>query len=372
MASRAPLGPPHPVYRMKNRIVVILLAATIALILPGCGEGYAEVADVPAPETAAPLPVEVEMPRTADIYAKYQTTSAITADAEAEVLARVPGEVVEILVEEGERVEAGEILARLDGERARLEMLQAKANLEMTAKEYERFVRLHERGLVSASAFESLKFDLDALKATYELKRLNYDYTAIRATIAGVIAARHIKLGWRVDAGDPIFRIANTSRLIADLQIPQSELGKFSSGLGAVIQVDALPDRKFSATIARISPTIDMQNGTFRATVYIDNRDGILAPGMFSRFSIAYEKHAAALLIPSDALVREDNEDVVYVVEDGAASRRHVTVGIQSNGMSEILGGLGEDEPVVVTGHGSLRDGSKVFASNPASENIAG
>lgn len=357
---------------MNNRIVIVALAAVIALVLPGCGVGEAKVADVSAPETQAPLPVEVATPRTIDIYATYQTTAVITADAEAEVLAHVPGEIVEILVEEGAQVNEGQVLARLDGDRARLEMLQAKANLEMATREYERFVSLHEKGIVSASAFESLKFDLDALKANYELKRLNYDYTMIRATIPGVIATRHIKLGWRVNIGDPLFRIANTTRLVADLSIPQSELGKFSSGLGTVIQVDAMPLQKFSATVARISPTIDTQTGTFRATVYIENDDGLLAPGMFSRFSVAYEKHAGALVIPTDALVREDNKNVVYVVQDGAASRRHVTVGIESNGMSEILSGLAENEQIVVTGQGSLRDGSKVLASQMASDSIAG
>jgi RND family efflux transporter MFP subunit len=356
---------------MKNRIVLLALGAVIVLALPGCGVGEAKVTESSVPEPQAPLPVEVVLARTSDIFATYETTAVLAADAEAEALARVAGEVVEILVEEGTRVEEGQVLARLDGDRARLEMLQAKANLEMAEREYDRVRRLHEKGLVSASAFETLKFDVDALQAQYELQRLDYNYTAIRATIPGVVAARHIKLGWRVNAGDPLFRIANVTRLAADLSIPQSELGKFAGGLPADIEVDAMPQSNFRATVARISPTIDARTGTFRATVYVDNREGLLAPGMFSRFSISYEKHPDALVIPSDALVREDNENVVYVIEDGAASRRQVTVGIESNGVSEILNGLAKDEQIVVTGQGSLRDGSKVLASQ-ASGGIAG
>ena len=75
---------------------------------------------------------------------------------------------------------------------------------------------------------------------------------------------------------------------------------------GASVRVDAMPETAFTATIERISPTIDARNGTFRATAYIDNADGHLAPGMFGRFDIAYEMHADALVIPAAALVRED------------------------------------------------------------------
>lgn len=350
---------------MKIRIVVASLAALITLVLPGCGEGIAKSTASQQAESTAPLPVEVAMPRIADIYAVYDTTAAIGADAEAGVVARVAGEVVEILVEEGDKVRKGQLLARLDGERLRLEMLQAKAMLEMTTREYERSSRLRERGLISASAVEALKFDMDALRASYEMKRLAYDYTSIRATIAGVVASRDIKLGWRVNAGDPAFKIADTSQLVADLHIPQSELAKFSAGIGAVIEVDAIPGRSFDATVARISPTVDTQKGTFRATVYIDNPDGLLAPGMFGRFHVAYEKHAAALVIPSVALLREDNQDVVYVVQDGTAHRNRVRVGIETGGMTEIVDGLAGTHPIVVTGHGSLRDSSKVFEAEP-------
>ena len=113
---------------------------------------------------------------------------------------------------------------------------------------------------------------------------------------------------------------------------------------------------------------IDAKTGTFRATAYIDNEDGALAPGMFGRFSIAYEKHENALLVPRNAVLREDDQVVVYVVEDGAASRRAVKLGIEAAGEVEVLDGLSEDDQVVVTGHGSLRDGSRVLAAKAAQQ----
>ncbi|MEE8625478.1 MAG: efflux RND transporter periplasmic adaptor subunit, partial [Acidiferrobacterales bacterium] len=213
-----------------KRIGVVATTAIITASLSACGVGEAKVADPAEIAAATPLPVEVSTPQIADIFATYQTTTTITSDSEAPVLARVSGEVVEILVEEGDEVEKGQVLARLDGDRLRLQMLQAKANLEKTSKAYERYVQLHERGLVSASIFEGLKFDMDALNASYELKRLSYSYTTIRAPISGVVSSRNIKLGQHLMAGAPAFKIIDTSKLIAYLRIPQIELSKISAG----------------------------------------------------------------------------------------------------------------------------------------------
>ncbi|MFQ6004566.1 MAG: efflux RND transporter periplasmic adaptor subunit [Woeseia sp.] len=355
-----------------KRLGLLAIVTSSAASLSACGVGQAKVTDQAETAAATPLPVAVSLPQKADIFAMYHSTTTITSDDEAPVLARVSGEVVEILVEEGDRVDEGQILARLDGERLKLQMLEARANLEKTRKAYERYVRLHERGLVSASTFEGLKFDLDALHASYELKRLNYNYTRIRAPIAGVISSRDIKLGQHVMAGSPAFKITNTVKLVAYLHIPQSELSKISAGDAVRVRVDAMPEVEFDATIARVSPTIDPRNGTFKATAAIENTDGYLAPGMFGRFKIAYEKHADALVIPGEALIEEDNESVVYVVSNGSANRRVVQIGIESNGLVEIIGGLDVNEPVVVIGQGALRDGARVLASSALRDGFAG
>ncbi len=93
---------------------------------------------------------------------------------------------------------------------------------------------------------------------------------------------------------------------------------------------------------------------------------------MFGRFNIAYEKHADALLIPAAALLEEDSETVVYVVNDGSASRRAIEIGIQSDGFVEVLNGLDANEQIVVTGQNGLRDGAKVQVSQDFQARITG
>jgi membrane fusion protein (multidrug efflux system) len=351
-------------------VLVLAMAANVALT--GCGVGEASITDEDAIQAATPVPVEIAYPYRSDIYASYEATAAIASDADAPVVARVAGELVALLVEEGDTVETGQVLARLDGERLRLEMLAAKANLSKARKEYQRNINLHERGLISASMFEGLKYELAALEASYELAALNYDYSNIRAPISGIVSAREIKPGQNINVNDVAFRITDTTELVSYLQIPQSQLPKFRAGQTATLQVASMPGVEFPASIVRISPTIDTRNGTFRATAIIENKNRELAPGMFGRFTIAYEKHSNALLVPADALLDEDEQSTVYVVNNGEVSRRFVETGIEADGKIEILGGLAENEQIVIIGHNGLRDGSKVLASSTLPDSFSG
>ncbi len=284
----------------------------------------------------------------------------------------IAGEVVELLVEEGDRVTEGQVLARLDGERNRLEMLSARADLVKARKDYRRNADLHARGLVSKSMFEGLEYDLAALEAAYELKKLNYEYSNIRATIDGVVSHRTIRPGQTLAVNDVAFRVTETSQLLAYLQIPQGDLHKFEAGQPATVKVAATADEEYPARISRISPTIDAENGTFRATVSIDNASGELAPGMFGRFAIGYERRANALLIPSGALLDEDEQATVYVVDGAEVTRRIVKTGVEADDRVEILDGLDDEDIIVVNGHSGLRDGSKVLASSARPQGVAG
>ena len=356
----------------RARPFISLLTIAAAALLSGCGVGEASAPDQAAINDATPVPVETSHPYRSDVYATYEATAAITSDADAPVVARVAGELIELLVEEGDNVEAGQVLAKLDGERLRLEMLVARASLARARKEYSRNKGLHERGLISASMFEGLEFELAALEANYKLKQLNYDYSNIRAPIDGIVSERKIKPGQNGNAGDVAFRITDTSELLADLKIPQAQLAKFQSGQAATIRVASMPDAKFEASIIRISPTIDTRSGTFRATVQIQNENGALAPGMFGRFSSAYDQHSDALVIPTAALLDDDEQATVFVVTDDEVVRRAVETGIRADGQIEILDGLSEHEQIVVVGHGGLRDGSKVLASSTLPDSFSG
>ncbi len=310
------------------------------------------------------IPVETSAATRADIYAMYSGTAPIEADAEAGVIAKVAGEVREILVEEGDDVKSGQLLARLDGDRLRLELMQSQANLRKAQRDHQRNVDLKDRSLISAGDFEKIKYEMDALEASYNLAKLELSYTEIRAPINGVIAERFVKVGNTINVNTITFQVTSLEPLIAYLHIPEREYRRIARGQTAVIAVDALQGSEFQATVARISPVVDPGTGTFKITVEVSDPTRRLKPGMFSRINIVYDMHPQALQVPRSAIIDEAGETSVFIVEDAKAVRRIITTGYANNGNIEIVAGLTGSEKIVVVGQAGLRDGSKVSIIN--------
>jgi len=336
-----------------------LILLGLSALVAGCGVGEAKVAAEPVEPEPAALPVSGVSVAVTDLYARFSATSTLTADGEAAVPARVAGEVVEILVEEGDTVVQGQLLARLDGQRLKLKAREAEARYRLRRSEFERQVELAERGLVSAAAFDSLKFEVDALHAAWQLEKLNHGYAEIRAPIGGVVASREITVGQHLEASDLAFRISDTSRLVAEIRIPQAELSRFAPGMPVTLVAEAAEPSSVDAVVDRISPTIDRETGTFRMTSYVDNENAALAPGMFVRLDVLYQKHENALALPASAIIEEDGEHVVYLVTEGRAERREVSLGARQKDLVQVIDGIRAGQTVVLH-PGGLRDGTPV------------
>lgn len=348
----------------RSALLRLVPLAVCFSLVTGCGVGEARIASAEPP--AAPLPVTGVSAYITDLYATYQATSTLNADRDAAVPARVSGEVVALLVEEGDRVVQGQLLARLDGQRLQLQVQQSAAEHTLRRTELRRQQRLHEHGLVSAASFDSLQYDVEALATALELDRLNYSYTEIRAPISGVVSSRAIKLGQYLKPGDLAFRISDTTQLVATVRVPQNELEHFRVELPLSLQVNAAGTREYPALIDRISPVVDRSDGTFRVTSYVDNADGELAPGMFARISVRYEKFADAVALPESAVMEEDGAFVVYVISNGQAERREIVPGVRDRGLVQIVAGVSAGDVVIKNGSTGVRDGTAVVAMNLA------
>ncbi len=334
----------------------------------GCSNGKAKEKDKEDAAADTSVPVEVQPLKRAPMLAVYSGTAPIEAHDEAEVVAKVGGEVREIYVEEGDTVTAGQVLARLDGDRLRLELAQTDANLRKLERDYNRQLELSQKGLVAKGTAENAKFDLDALRASYDSARLELSYTQIRAPISGVVSARHIKVGNTIKPNDPTFRVTNLDPLIAYVHVPEKEFRKIAAKQPAEVVVDALGGERFAGVIARISPTVDPQTGTFRAEVEVPDSTRHLKPGMFARVNIVYERRENALQLPRNAILDADGEQSVFVIAGDKAEQRRIKTGLANNGWVEVTEGLKGDERVVVVGQAGLKTGTvvKVVSATPA------
>jgi membrane fusion protein (multidrug efflux system) len=330
----------------------------LALLLAACqGESKGEEEKE---EDAPTIPVETSTPSRGDILAVYSGTAPVEAFADAQVIAKVGGEVRDIYVEEGDDVTAGQILARLDGDRLRFEAQQADANLLKLQRDFQRNLDLKERSLISAGDFEKIQYEMEALQATANLAKLELSYTEIRAPIDGVISQRYVKVGNTIDVNAPTFQVTSLEPLVSYLHVPEREYRQIEAGQTASIAVDALQGVRFEGTVARISPVIDPLTGTFKITIEVSDASRRLKPGMFGRVSIVYDRHENALQIPRNAIIQEAGEPAVFIVENDTARRQVVRTGYVEGSRVEILDGLQDGEQIVLVGQTGLKDGSKV------------
>ncbi len=311
-------------------------------------------------EASAAIPVEVAHVETGSIAAFFTGTATLEAEGDAAVVAKVGGVVKEILVEEGANVKAGQILAKLDDEKLAVQLAQAEANLHKLENDFHRNEELFDKKLVSAEVYQRAKFEYESQKAAFEMARLDHDYAVIRAPISGVVAERMIKVGNMVLPNTPTFRVTDFDPLLAVLHVPEREMSKLRVGQPASMIVDAIPGAEFSGRIARISPVVDPGTGTIKVTVEARDPSRQLKAGMFGRVNIVHDVHTNALLVPKGAVLAEDAESAIFVVQDSVAYRKVVKTGYVNGVHIEILEGLQAGEKIVTTGQGSLKDSSRV------------
>jgi membrane fusion protein (multidrug efflux system) len=338
-----------------------LLLASI-LLLAACKGGNGD-AEAKGPDGAdkgpEAVPVEVEAASRRAIAASYTGTAPLEPRAESQVVAKTSGVALQVLVEEGDAVRAGQVLARLDPDRAALQAAQSAAQMRKLEANFRRSQQLAEQQLVSAADFDQLRYDLENARAANRLANLELSYASVKAPISGVIAQRSIKPGNFVQINTPIFRIVDNSRLEATLNVPERELATLEAGQPVKLQVDALPGRTFDGTVDRVAPVVDAGSGTFRVIAAFDGVD-LLQPGMFGRIRIDYDQRADALVIPRAALLEGETDSAVYVVRDGKAVRVPVKLGYIDGAYAEVADGLEAGERVVTAGKVALRDGSAV------------
>ncbi|HEX7914627.1 efflux RND transporter periplasmic adaptor subunit [Rudaea sp.] len=386
--------------------VILACAALVSLSLTACSGGSPAQAkgtkDAKA-EVINAVPVEVARAARAEIAANYNGTATLTADHEAQVAAKTSGVLVKLFVEEGQSVKAGQVLAQLEQDTARAKLAQAEAQMRKADASFNYSEKAIQKQLIPQRDFDQAKYDMQNLRAAREEAALNLRFTTIVAPVDGVIAERSVKLGNLIQTNQNLFRIVGMDPLQAVLNVPERQLGILKSGQPVVLEADALPGRKFAGNILRIAPVVDSNSGTFRVTCEFHDQSGTLKPGMFGRIGIVYDQRADALTVPRSALVEEDGETAVFVVEkapdkpaddkkDGAkkdeakkpetkvadagkgdtkpvapglvAHRKLVKVGYSEGDKVEIRSGIEEGTQVITVGRNAVRDGTAVQVLN--------
>ncbi len=358
--SQAATSRPGRILPLALLAVALALGVTACKVKTGDGkDGGGKDGKEQADKAPEAVPVEVAKAERRSIAASYMGTAPLEARGEAQVVAKTSGIALAVLADVGQQVRAGQVLVRIDRDRATLQVAQSEAQVRKLEANYRRATQLAGQQMVSANDVDQLRYDLENARAAYRLARLELSYGAVTAPISGVVAARNIKPGNLVQINTPIFTIVDNSLLEATLNAPEREIEVLKAGQAVQLAVDALPGKSFEGRIDRVSPVVDSGSGTFRVVCAFDG-GGELQPGMFGRIRINYDQRADALAIPRNALLDDGSAPAVFTVRGGKAVRTELKLGYVDGEWVEVRDGLRAGDPVVVAGKAALREGSAV------------
>lgn len=307
------------------------------------------------------VPVKVVKVAEGEITSSLVFDSVLETESSVEIFAEASGIILEVMVEEGDRVVEGQILARMENEEERVDAEEAEARYEHQKVNYQRTKELHARKLINQQQYDNEKFDLEQSRLRFERAKIQLENTIVRSTVSGVVTEREAQAGRRVTNNRKLFSIMNLDELFASVNIPGQHLLSIEEGLPAVIDSELIEGVRYEAFVKLVSPIVDPSSGTFKAKVAVASLNGMpIYPGMFVNVRVIVDKAEDAVLIPKDAIVHEGDLKYIYKVKQGKAQKLLLHEGYSNVEYVQANSGVSEGEFVIVMGHSALKDGANV------------
>lgn len=236
-----------------------------------------------------------------------------------------------------------------------------KLNLEISKQEFEKQQSLYEKGGVTFSELKASESSYIKAKYSYDNALIQLSKLKITAPFDGVIVdLPYYTPGIKAETNQKMFQIMDYRNLYLDVNLPGKELGRVKVNQPVRVMNYTMPKDTLKGKITQVSPAIDPDTRSFKASLGIDNPDWLLRPGMFVKAEIVVASKDSAVVIPKDIITSSRDGKTVYVVDRGAARRRIISTGLENPESIEVTEGLKKDERLVVKGFETLRDRSKV------------
>lgn len=332
---------------------------------PGAAGAVAAGAAASAPAGA----VTVEAVQVAKASLPQTITAVGSLRSEESVMLRpeVAGRISSIQFKEGQRVQKGALLVKLDPSINDAEVLQAKANFTLAKSKYDRAVDLAKSNFISGQAKDEAENNLRVAEAAVTLAQAKLDKTTIRAPFSGVIGLRSVSTGDYVKEGADMVNLESIDLMKVDFRVPEIYLSQVQAGQTLSVALDAFPNKTYPGRVFAVNPLIDTAGRAVVIRAQVKNDDQTLRPGMFARVRLVTKDVGNALVIPEQAIVPQGDEQYVFRVLDNKAVRTRVETGQRRDARVEITKGLALTDIVIVAGQLKVRDGTPVTVLAPAS-----
>ncbi len=346
-------------------LTALLIAGLVAL--PGCRkQDSSSKPDPPAVQVAAV---------SGGTFARTLSgIGTLRAAQRVEIRPDAVGFIQEIGFERGRKVQAKEILFRIDSKElseqlagAEAELAALETRLGNARRTLERIRKLREQDATTVdevdqarTEYQTLVDQKKGLEARMGLLQQRIDDTLVRAPVSGTMSDHRVDVGDYVQRGQMLATLVTDSNLEVRFALGQQAMGKVRSGQEVDLSVDAWPEKTFQARVVYVAPTVDPSTRQLQLVAVVEDADEQLKPGAFASAELTIETRRDVPSIPEEALVASQGGYRVYVVEDSHASAVPVEVGLRKPGRVEIRSGLEMGQTVVRTGHHKLQEDQRV------------
>ncbi len=354
---------------MDRRTLALMTALAAAA---GCGRS-AQKAQKPVAVALPPVKVETAPVEHQRMPRFLTLTGSVLADRQSEVAANVSGRVTATMIERGQAVKAGQVLAIVDSkaagfsaEAATAQYQAAETQVHLAEQDCQRAETLFTKGSIATAEHERLKaqctgqlYQANAARANAGLATKLAGDTVIRAPIDGIIGERYVNIGEFVQAASRVASVYAIDPVRVSISVPEPVVGRVQQGQQLEVQVSAWPERTFPAEVRYVSPALRPSTRDLIVEAVARNSDGALRPGMFAtvRLLVGEEDEPT---VPLDAVKEEGQVRRIFLARNGAAFEMVVRTGLKKDGRIAVLEALGEADRVIRNPPAGLRDGTAI------------
>jgi RND family efflux transporter MFP subunit len=342
--------------------ILSVLLVLFFLVIQACGEKSKETNTTDKTTYIDTISVEAQTVELKELSLSKTFSGSLEGEEQANIIAKIPETITKIKVKVGDYVKTGSVLFELNKAGASSMFFQAQAAYLNAEKDFERMQNLLKEGAVSQQAF-------DGAQTLYEVARANFD--AARSTVeitsplSGIVTSINVNLGDLANPQLPMATVANISRMKAIFNVGESDVPSFFVGQQTQIYSEMNPELIQTGKILQLSKSASIQSRTFEMqAIFSNTQDRWFKPGMFCRVNVNMKTRKDALVIPLSAIVKENNAEGIFVINDGKSYYKKITSGLSDGKNVEVLSGLKSGDKIVTLGMNNLKDGTVVIVTN--------
>ncbi len=344
----------------------VSLAGLAALAVAACGGAEADGAGASDDEAFVRIiNVETRVVEPRDFTEQVRLTGTVRANRDVVVSAEESGTVVELLVEKGRAVAAGDPLVRIDDRILRAQVDEARAQAALAQETWERRRRLWEEDRVGSElAYLEARYGAEQARARLQTLEERLARTVVRSPIDGLLEERRVELGTLLAPGTPVARVVDLTPVKVVGGVPERYAADVGRGARGTVVFDVLPDERYEGEVSFVGATVDPSSRTFPVEFTVPNPGNVIKPEMVANISVVRRVLGEQVVVPQEALVRVADGYVVFVVEGSGDERvaraRQVQLGPSQNNEVVVQSGLTSGESLIVVGQQQVADGDRV------------